>query len=253
MQQLSRPAPARSRPAGQKPGTSRPIRLASYNIRKLRGLDQTRDQGRFLTIINALEADVIALQEADRRLGERPAAIGQRMIEDETDFEVVPVATNAVSLGFHGNAVLVRKGTKVTGISRLTLPGLEPRGAVRVDFNGTASWSMVAVHLGLTRFHRRQQMHTIAQELNAQPGTPGVVIGDFNEWSRARGFEPLSQTYDIHAPGRSFHAARPVAALDRIALSSGLQLVDAGVEQGPLARLASDHLPIWGDITPAQD
>jgi endonuclease/exonuclease/phosphatase family metal-dependent hydrolase len=28
-----------------------------------------------------------------------------------------------------------------------------------------------------------------------------------------------------------------------------LRLNDAGVEQGPLARKASDHLPIWADVT----
>ncbi|NNK77233.1 MAG: metal-dependent hydrolase [Litoreibacter sp.] len=253
MQHVSQPEAPVLNATGSKPGSAKPIRLASYNIRKLRGLDQTRDRGRFLKIVNALEADVIALQEADRRLGDRPAAIAHRMIEEETDFEVVPVATNEVSLGWHGNAVLVRKGTRVTGISRLTLPGLEPRGAVRVDFNGSATWSMIAVHLGLTRFHRRQQMQTIARELDTHADTPSVVIGDFNEWSRSKGFEPLSETYAIHAPGRSYHAARPVAALDRLALSPGLKLVNAGVEEGPLARMASDHLPIWGDITQGEN
>jgi len=54
---------------------------------------------------------------------------------------------------------------------------------------------------------------------------------------------------EVHAPGHSFHAARPVAALDRIALSQGLQLEDAGVVETVLSRRASDHLPVWADIS----
>lgn len=38
-------------------------------------------------------------------------------------------------------------------------------------------------------------------------------------------------------------------ALDRFALSQGVEMRDAGVEQGALARRASDHLPIWSDIS----
>jgi endonuclease/exonuclease/phosphatase family metal-dependent hydrolase len=76
-----------------------------------------------------------------------------------------------------------------------------------------------------------------------------VLIGDMNEWAALRGFEPLEHGFDLHSPGRSFHAARPIAALDRVALSRDLTLADAGVEEGPLASRASDHLPIWADVS----
>jgi endonuclease/exonuclease/phosphatase family metal-dependent hydrolase len=51
------------------------------------------------------------------------------------------------------------------------------------------------------------------------------------------------------APGASFHAVRPVAKLDRVALGSGLALQGAGVVETGKARLASDHLPVWVDVT----
>ena len=51
------------------------LRIASYNIRKARGLDQRRAPERIIEVINMLGADVIALQEADLRLGPRPAAL----------------------------------------------------------------------------------------------------------------------------------------------------------------------------------
>lgn len=228
------------------PAQNANIRIASYNMRKARGLDQRRNPGRIVDVINMLGADIVALQEADRRMGDRPAAIAHDMIASETDFEVVNAAPNDVSLGWHGNAVLVRKGTRVTAVERLDLPGLEPRGAVRVTFGTDAPMSLFATHLGLTRGARRKQLNALRHV--ARQHDSAVIVGDFNEWSPDRGFEALRGAFEVHSPGRSFHARRPVAGLDRIALSKGVELRDAGVEQGPLARRASDHLPIWADI-----
>jgi endonuclease/exonuclease/phosphatase family metal-dependent hydrolase len=197
---------------------------------------------RILTVLNGLNADVIALQEADLRMGARRSALCRNMIAAETDFEVVPVARNEVSLGWHGNAVLVRKGVAYGDVTHIDLPSLEPRGAVRVELE---AFSLVATHLGLMRRHRDQQLRAIARALDETPRA--VVAGDFNEWSPHKGLERLA-AFDVHAPGHSFHAARPVAALDRIAVSQGLRVLDAGVVQDGLARHASDHLPIWADI-----
>ena len=61
------------------------MRIASYNIRKTRGLDQRYDAGRVVDAINSIGAEVVALQEADHRLGERPAAISADLIEAETE------------------------------------------------------------------------------------------------------------------------------------------------------------------------
>lgn len=227
--------------------TSKPLRIASYNIRKARGLDQRRDPGRILDVINELGADVVVLQEADKRLGERPSALCRDLIADKTDFHVAPVARNAVSLGWHGNAVLLRKGLQAASVYHLDLPGVEPRGAVRIDLEGSYKLSIVGTHLGLLRRSRLRQMQVITEHLAGVEHA--IIAGDFNEWSVTQGLEPL-HAFEIHAPGHSFHARRPVAALDRIALSGNLKLRGAGVEQGALARRASDHLPIWADIVP---
>jgi endonuclease/exonuclease/phosphatase family metal-dependent hydrolase len=221
------------------------MRLASYNLRKCRGTDGKRAPGRVLDVINSIDADVVALQEADMRLGPRPAALPPRMIETHTDFTAVPVATSAVSVGWHGNAVLIRKGVMVEQVTRLDLPGLEPRGAVAVDL---AHLRVIAVHLGLLRPNRQHQLHAIRAALAQMDERPTVILGDFNEWSRTGGLSPLKDAFDVIAPGRSFHAARPVAALDRIALSRGLEMRDAGVVETDLSRRASDHLPIWADL-----
>ena len=69
-----------------------PLRLASYNIRAGLGTDLRRDPLRVLSAISALQADIVALQEADHRLGQRPSALPRDMIEAHTGLRPLPVA-----------------------------------------------------------------------------------------------------------------------------------------------------------------
>lgn len=222
-------------------------RMATYNLRKCRGTDGARAPARVLDVINGIEANVITLQEADMRLGPRPAALPARMIETHTDFKPVPIAASPVSLGWHGNAILVRKSAQVDKTHRIDLPGLEPRGAIAVDL---PDLRVVGVHLGLLRSSRQKQLHTLCSYLDGLDARPTVIMGDFNEWSPRQGLDPLKSAFEIFAPGRSFHASRPVAALDRIAVDASFDLRDAGVVETDLSRRASDHLPIWADLAP---
>lgn len=226
--------------------TDQSFRIASYNIRKARGLDQKRRPERTLAVINRLDADIVVLQEADKRLGPRRPALPRDMIEAETDFHLVEVCENGISIGWHGNAVLVRNPDRVARATRLDLPGLEPRGAVQLELDVGGGVTVLAAHLGLRRRDRIAQLTHLAK--TSEHTARVVIAGDFNEWSQEKGFEPLQHRFDIHAPGHSFHARRPIAALDRFALSGGLTLRDAGVSQDRLARVASDHLPVWSDI-----
>ena len=82
--------------------------------------------------------------------------IADESVVIDPEFQVVPVAANDKSVGWHGNAVLVRRGVQADLVERIDLPGLEPRGAVhvRVDLGHTVE--IIATHLGLLRRHRRR-------------------------------------------------------------------------------------------------
>lgn len=227
------------------------FRLASWNIRKCVGLDRKRDPLRIVQGLNAIGADVVAVQEADRRLGRRPAALPHWMIESETDYTAIDLGRSDVSLGWHGNAVLLGPDVRCLDVQVLELPGLEPRGAVIADIaQGAAELRIVAVHLGLLTRSRAQQYRAILKRLAEMEARPTVILGDFNEWGAAKGFPELP-AYDVHAPGATFHASRPVAALDRFALNSRVALQDAAVIETPLTKVASDHLPITARVKTA--
>ncbi len=58
----------------------------------------------------------------------------------------------------------------------------------------------------------------------------------------------FARHYSFAPCGRSFHARRPVARLDRIMHCGRTRLVDSGVHESAAARKASDHLPIWAEF-----
>ncbi len=229
------------------------IRLASYNMRKAVGLDFRREPSRTLDVIASLDADVVALQEADKRFGERVSAIDIDAVTERTGLRPLSLGGNDVSLGWHGNAVLVRPDITIENIHLITLPGLEPRGAVKVDLEYAGrSLVIVATHLGLTRGSRRKQCQTIQDTLDIHAVSHSVIMGDFNEWRKVGGLSTLTKQHSLVSPGRSFHASRPIAALDRFAIGDAVDLLDAGVKEDQRTKIASDHLPIWADIRVAR-
>ena len=67
------------------------LTFASYNIHKAVGLDRRRDPERILAVLREIDADVIALQEADRRFGDRASVLPRQMIDDHTPWRAVPL------------------------------------------------------------------------------------------------------------------------------------------------------------------
>ena len=129
----------------------------------------------------------------------------------------------------------------------MALPGLEPRGAAAITLSGAFDLTLVATHLGLRRRDRLAQQAAICDQLPAEASV--VVAGDFNEWSRRAGFEPFERRFRVHAPGKSFPAGVALAPLDRFAVSPHVEVRGTGVAREGLARRASDHLPVWCEIT----
>jgi endonuclease/exonuclease/phosphatase family metal-dependent hydrolase len=227
------------------------IRVASYNMRKAIGTDRRRRPERTLEVLRELDADVIALQEADRRFGTRASAIPLHMIEEHSDYKPVAFDARDGSLGWHGNALLVRKGVDVVHRELLHLPSLEPRGAVMADIslNGEAL-RVVGMHLDLSGLWRRQQAKAILHHLETrEAGTPAVLMGDLNEWSVRGGcLRDFGHHLAFADCGRSFHVRRPVARLDRIMVTPGLGIEECGVHHSAAARKASDHYPVWAKL-----
>lgn len=227
------------------------IRVASYNMRKAVGTDRRRRPERTLEVLNEIDADVIALQEADRRFGLRISALPPEMIEHHSSYKPVDFDTREHSIGWHGNTILVRKNVEVVDHDVLHIPSLEPRGAVVADVRvGGVELRVLGMHLDLSGLWRRRQAHAILNYLAKREGDPpAVLMGDLNEWSARGGcLRDFAAHHELADCGRSFHARRPIAQLDRIMVTPHLQVLASGAHASATARKASDHLPIWADV-----
>ncbi|WP_425091888.1 endonuclease/exonuclease/phosphatase family protein [Tropicimonas sp. S265A] len=228
------------------------LRVASYNIRAGLGADLRRDAARVLRAIDALEADIVALQEADFRLGTRPAALPVSAIAGATGLVPMPVDTHPESLGWHGNALLLRRDIRVRDHHLLSLPGLEPRGALIADLAipGMRDIRVVALHLGLLRSSRRKQLSAIKVHLVNLPPAATLWMGDFNERSVKVGLGRLLPQFQVVTPGATYPVRRPRWPLDRFAHSDRLVLTPLPVPQPlPGDGHASDHRPIVAELS----
>ncbi|WP_296677017.1 endonuclease/exonuclease/phosphatase family protein [Novosphingobium sp.] len=227
------------------------LTFASYNIHKAVGLDRRRDPDRILAVLHEIDADVVALQEADRRYGRRETVLPRQMLDDLSDYRAVPLNHRPDSIGWHGNALLVKKGITVAEAGIVPLPTLEPRGAVRADLLAQGQrLRVVGMHLDLSGLRRRHQLRTILADVKkCGPACPSVLMGDFNEWAIHGGcWREFHGPWRVLSPGRSFPARRPVAQLDRIVVSEDWTVSSARVHHSALAAQASDHLPVMASL-----
>src|SRR5678815_38328 len=104
------------------------ITVASYNMRKAIGLDRPRDPHRVLDVLREIDADIVALQEADKRFGGRGSAVPHELIDTHGLYKPVHLGVrhkrafdkarkhtdrllkvDTRNIGWHGNAILVKE------------------------------------------------------------------------------------------------------------------------------------------------
>ncbi|WP_027135023.1 endonuclease/exonuclease/phosphatase family protein [Geminicoccus roseus] len=225
--------------------------IASYNVHKCVGMDNRFDPGRTAAVIGEIHADVIALQEADQRFGERSGLLDLAQLERSCGLLPVPVRGSAKGHGWHGNVLLVRQGT-VRDVHQISLPGVEPRGALVVDLDLAAGpLRIIAAHLGLLRRSRARQAEAILAAMESRAERPTLLMGDLNEWrlGQRSSLLRLDPSFGPLAPALpSFPSRFPIFALDRILANPARLISSIEVHDTRLARMASDHLPVKARI-----
>ncbi len=228
----------------------RTFRVASWNIHKGVGADRRRDLFRTAEVMQELAPDIIALQEADRRFGDRAGLLDLEHVRNQCGLHPVLPDTPGPSHGWHGNLIFLRDGV-VEDIHPLPLPGLEPRGALVADVTVRGlRLRVVGIHMGLLATSRRAQTHALLDRLHRMVPRPTLLMGDMNEWrlGPSASIAALFHAFQSPAPVRSFPARLPVLPLDRM-LATGATLTNLRAHDTPLARRASDHLPIAATLT----
>jgi endonuclease/exonuclease/phosphatase family metal-dependent hydrolase len=227
------------------------MKIASYNIHKCRGTDGLVRPDRIVAVIKEFGADLVALQEVDHRIGTRTGLLNPALIESETGLSLLTQSDIVDGHGWHGNALLVRGKPQHYRRSRVHLPGIEPRGAVfaELDF-GEGLFRVIAVHLGLMRRSRVAQTKALLDTFLEMTPMPTIMLGDFNEWRRVRRsalavLEPVFGSLPVLS---SFPSGLPFLPMDRMFDWPPSLITHIEIHDTPIARLASDHLPLVADV-----
>jgi endonuclease/exonuclease/phosphatase family metal-dependent hydrolase len=227
------------------------MKVASYNIHKCRGTDGQVRPERIIAVIKAINADLVALQEVDHRIGLRTGLLNRAMLEHETGMKLLVQSDIVDGHGWHGNALLVRGEPIHYHRSRVHLPGIEPRGAVFAELDlGEGLFRVIAVHLGLLRRSRIAQAKALLEAFLKMKPMPTIMLGDFTEWRRVRRsalaiFHPVFGSPPMVA---SFPSRFPLLPMDRIFDWPAGLITQCTVFNTPLSRKASDHLPLVADL-----
>jgi endonuclease/exonuclease/phosphatase family metal-dependent hydrolase len=222
------------------------LSVGSYNVHRCVGLDGRCSPERIADVVAEMEVDVLALQEVDSGYFVRNGRDQFAYLAEAAGMEAVAGPTLRSEIGHYGNALLTRRRASATRRADLSVAGKEPRGAIDVDLEVEGhSIQVVVTHLGLRRFERVKRVDQILRTVIGAPeGRLIIVAGDFNEWRPGdQSLRPLHARFG-RSRLRTFPSRRPLFALDRILVEPRSALLEATVHDTPLARIASDHLPV---------
>ncbi len=229
------------------------IRIATYNVHGCVGADSRFDLSRVAGVLEEVGADVYLLQEVGDHVGRGPTVDQAEALAAAGRLEYAVGYTMPTGPWGYGNVVLARGRVVRSNNFDLSVPGREPRGCLRVDVDAAGvALTVVAVHLGLAWGERRRQIEQLLDPDGPVAGSrPLILGGDFNDWppgpvTRLLGRRLLDAAWPSLDFRGTFPARLPLLRLDRL-YARGLGVRRYHVHRSPLARMASDHLPVVAD------
>ncbi|HYE57076.1 MAG TPA: endonuclease/exonuclease/phosphatase family protein [Rhodothermales bacterium] len=230
------------------------VRIVTYNVHRWAGVRGGRvfRPERALSVLDGLDADVIALQEV-LLPHTQPDLLAE--VADRLGLYAAFATSREHRAGQLGNAVLARRPFDSVLAINLSFGRLDQRSALAVEIttgrDDVAQVAVVATHLSLVDRTRRRQVQALLD--HPQLSTPVVLLGDMNAWRRCRATRELDAAFadeDARHNGAfppTYPAPAPMLALDRVYVR-GARLTALRTADGQDARRASDHLPVVATI-----
>ncbi len=241
------------------------IKIATYNIHRAIGIDRKFAPERIIAIVQALDADVLLLQEVDEGVPRSNELNLAEVIANACEYPHYALSHNVtLKQGRYGNATLSRLPIVKQSNIDLSIADKKKRGCqytrIKVRNSKTAMQylDVFNLHLGLSAKERQRQAGKLfksAEFAAIDASQPCVVAGDFNDWrSMLRALFIIGKDFICATDRTSFRGNEvaiktfpsfaPRGGLDRIYYRGGLACNGVGVSKMKLARVASDHLPV---------
>ena len=224
------------------------LRLASWNLHRCIGNDGVQSVERCAAVLREIDADLVALQEVESHPGRDDDAL--TMLAQASGSRAIAGTTMKLGDSDYGNALLTRLQPGELRRHELSVAGREPRGALNASFDlECCCLQLIATHLGLRPAERREQVRRLLPLFDSEAHAVVVLAGDLNEWWLwGRPLRALHRQFPDTPHRRSWPARWPLFALDRIWVSPRAALRRLVTHNSPLARQASDHLPLVAEL-----
>lgn len=223
------------------------LRVAAYNIKHGRGMDDRVDLDRVADVLRRLDADVITLQEVDDRT-ERTSGVDQVLVlAERLGYRGFHGPHRPYQGGYYGNAVLTRLAVRsvtthaIPPASGSALAVLE----VEVAAAGGSVVSVVSIHLAGTTEERLAQAEAVTSTFRDERH-PVVLAGDFNERPGGPVLEYLETVWtvvDKSGDPYTYPSDAPDREIDFVMVRRGDGVESLEHRVVPEA-VASDHRPI---------
>lgn len=236
-------------------------RLLTYNVHRCVGGDRRLDVDRIAAVIDEQEPDIVCLQELDVGRARTGMVDQARSIADRLEMTSRFHPAMRVEAELYGDAILTPHPERLIRADALPsapgIPGLEPRGAIwsAIDINGV-TLNVINTHLGLVPREQRAQARALVQDgwTDACTG-PTLLAGDFNATSITRPYQILcgrledaQRQLGIRPSVKTFPSGFPAIRIDHCFVSPQIEITGVKTVFSPLARTASDHLPLIVDF-----
>ncbi len=225
----------------------------TYNVHGFIGTDRVYDPERAARVIELSGAEIVALQEVDfgRGASAEPAAV-ERLAE-RVGMNCHFTFARHGKYGHFGNAVLSRHELQLVAEGPLPSRRDETR-AVQLLRVSAPAWQfhLINTHLSVRAGERKAQaLALLGVEWFARAGSqiPLVVCGDFNASQFSAVYRKLCSSLNDVQRGRDRRLATwpsrfPFWCIDHIFVSPSISVSSCTVVAQPLAKRASDHLPL---------
>ena len=245
-------------------------RLITDNVHRCVGMDRKLDLDRVAGVIAEFEPDIVCLQELDVGRARTGGVDQAAEIASKLAMSVHFHPAMRVEAELYGDAILTHLPEQLVKTDALPsvagIPGLEPRGALWTRIGVAGQWvNVLNTHLGLVpREQRRQATALVGRDwLGRRDCTgPTILTGDFNATSITRPYRILAGRLDdaqrrlgLKPSVKTFPSSFPAIRIDHAFVSPEIRVTQVRSSFSPLARMASDHLPLILDfeVEPSAD